>query len=281
MRAFFLLGAAVVAASCLVPSAQSLALESPRPLSGRQLQVLLLGNTLIGLDEDGPYWMYYPSADTLWGRSSAGDVDVGRWWIENDSYCRAWRRWFQGQTRCWQMARVGEAQVFWYSLQGEPTGRSIVREGNAMGDVPSEVATSSQLADAGTGLASALDAVVAHAVVSSDEEVAPRDQAANGTGGPENERIPRAADSMPPEPKAPFVPRGGKATKAGSATSGAGAAAAASSSGFGGTRLGGFLDRIGVRSASPAGAGGGGTGGGSGGGGGGGQAKGGSERDRG
>ena len=112
MRTVSLFGAALLAVSCLVPATQSLALDSPRPLSGRELQVLLLGNTLIGLDEDGPYWMYYPSADTLWGRSSEGDVDVGRWWIENDSYCRVWRRWFEGRTRCWQLARVGEDQVF-------------------------------------------------------------------------------------------------------------------------------------------------------------------------
>lgn len=208
MRTVSLLGAAILAASCIMAARDSSAADSPRPLSGGELQALLLGNTLIGIDEDGPFWMYYPTADTLWGRSASGDVDVGRWWIENGSYCRAWRRWFDASTRCWQMAWDGGDQLLWYSPSGEPAGSSIVREGNAIGDVPQDGADT-RLADAATGLSAALNALVAHAVIGEERRA--------GTGGPESaargqvqqaraEPSGKGAPARPGQPAPSFVP---------------------------------------------------------------------------
>ncbi len=200
MRISISLGAAVLAAFCLAAIQGAFASEPPRPLSGRELQTLLLGNTLIGVDEGGPYWMYYPNLDTVWGRSADGDVDVGRWWVENDSYCRAWRRWFGGETRCWQMASAGEDRLLWYSLGGEWVGYSTLRDGNAIGDPSLEIVASSQGVDAGSGLSSTLEALVVRGVVApvlgaseSSAEWAPR------AGQP-------GADERPTEPKPPLVP---------------------------------------------------------------------------
>ena len=92
MRCPILLLAALLAASMFAPFRAASALDAPRALSGRQLQLMLTGNTIIGMGDDGPFWMYYPDPRTLWGRSAAGDVDVGTWWVENDQYCRSWRR---------------------------------------------------------------------------------------------------------------------------------------------------------------------------------------------
>jgi hypothetical protein len=73
-------------------------------LSGDQVQSVLTGNTLVGYDEAGPFWMYYPSVGTIWGRASNGDVDVGQWRVQNDFYCRTWRRWRSGKEQCWRFA---------------------------------------------------------------------------------------------------------------------------------------------------------------------------------
>ena len=70
MRKPAILATAAAAAACLA-SAHALALEPPRPLTGPELQALLTGNTLIGSDKDGFYWMYYADGDTVWGRSAA------------------------------------------------------------------------------------------------------------------------------------------------------------------------------------------------------------------
>jgi hypothetical protein len=207
MRTVSLFGAAILAASCVMAAKESAAADS-RPLSGPELQALLLGNTLIGIDEDGPFWMYYPSADTIWGRSAGGDVDVGRWWIEDGSYCRAWRRWFDGSSRCWRMAWDGGDQLLWYSPSGAPAGSSIVREGNAIGDVP-QGAADTRLADASTGLSAALNALVAHAIIGEERRT--------GTGGPESaargevqqaraEPFGPGAPASPGQPAPSFVP---------------------------------------------------------------------------
>src|SRR6185295_2540580 len=43
------------------------------PLDGQEVKSALIGNTLIGADgEDGVSWVYFPSADVLWGQSPTG-----------------------------------------------------------------------------------------------------------------------------------------------------------------------------------------------------------------
>jgi hypothetical protein len=232
----------------LVGQTQSpLALDTSKPLSGRELQNLLSGNTLIGLDEDGPYWLYYPSRSTLWGRSAGGDVDVGHWWIENDCYCRAWRRWFSGETRCWLLSSGAQGSLLWHSLDGDLEGRSVLKKGNAVGDVLQDGPVASQLADAGTGLSSALGAVIARAAVSD-----------SGVGATDPNSPARDASRTADRTSAGAAPAEGRATKFPLAfventdEGGTVSASAAGNSapGLAGTRLGGFLDRLGIDPAS-------------------------------
>jgi hypothetical protein len=110
--------------------------ELARSLHGKEMKAALIGNTLIGADgEDGVSWVYFPSADVLWGQSPSGDVDIGHWWIENESYCRAWRRWLKGETQCWQLASADDGRILWYSLAGGMAGRSLLWHGNALGNL--------------------------------------------------------------------------------------------------------------------------------------------------
>ena len=247
MRFSTLLLSAILAATIL-SLRQASALDSPRPLSGRELQVLLLGNTLIGADQDGPFWMFYPNAATLWGRSASGDVDVGEWWIENDSYCRAWRRWFEGRTRCWQMMAEGDV-LLWYSLDGEREGSSVLRDGNAMGDLPHMDAAPPQLADLGTGLSSELEAVVARASVPPDEQIGPRGAISSDREESGVDPQGRSHRSENPNPQGPKPPAAAADEDIGEGSKSAGAAPSSASggmAGLAGARLGGLLDRLGI-----------------------------------
>jgi hypothetical protein len=104
-------------------------------LSGEDMMRILPGNTLLAYDESGPFWMYYAGPDTVWGQSSSGDVDVGRWWIENGRYCRSWRLWYVGATQCWTLAADGDNRIFWLDDRESLQGESLIWEGNAIGKV--------------------------------------------------------------------------------------------------------------------------------------------------
>ena len=108
----------------------------PAVLSGEDMMRILPGNTLLAFDESGPFWMYFPEPGTVWGQSSSGDVDIGRWWVENDRYCRSWRLWYDGATQCWTLATSGDDRIFWMDSQHAVQGESQVSQGNAIGSIP-------------------------------------------------------------------------------------------------------------------------------------------------
>src|SRR5262245_55443437 len=114
-----------------------------RTLGADEIQAALTGNTLVGYDEAGPYWMYYPSIGMIWGRASNGDVDVGQWRVQQDTYCRTWRRWRSGQEQCWKFATDGSNRLIWLDSDGRRSGVSTIQAGNTIGQI-----TQSQTAQA-------------------------------------------------------------------------------------------------------------------------------------
>jgi len=102
-------------------------------LSGAELRKILVRNTLVGQDEKGHFWMHFPNYGTVWGKSSAGDVDIGRWWISGNRYCRAWRRWQSGKKACWAFASDGGERLIWISPDASVAGESRVQIGNTIG----------------------------------------------------------------------------------------------------------------------------------------------------
>jgi hypothetical protein len=102
-------------------------------IKGVEIRQILSGNTLVGRDENGPFWMHFPRYGTVWGQSSSGDVDIGRWWIAGDRYCRAWRHWRSGSKTCWRFASDGGIQLIWISLDGSVEGESGIQLGNTIG----------------------------------------------------------------------------------------------------------------------------------------------------
>jgi hypothetical protein len=101
-------------------------------LSAEDMMRILPGHTLLAYDNGAPFWMYYPSPGTVWGQSSKGDVDVGRWWIDKGRYCRAWRRWYGGAPQCWNLASLGENRIAWIDRDAV-RGETLIQPGNAIG----------------------------------------------------------------------------------------------------------------------------------------------------
>ena len=104
-----------------------------RTLTGMEIERLLIGNTLVGRDKVGPFWMHYPSERSVWGLASNGDVDVGRWWISGNKYCRAWRNWRNGVEQCWLFATDGSTELLWIEPDGRSSGESTIQAGNSIG----------------------------------------------------------------------------------------------------------------------------------------------------
>ena len=104
-----------------------------RTLAGSEISRLLTGNTVRGRDRLGPFWMHYPSQSTVWGLASNGDVDIGRWWISGNHYCRAWRRWRGGAEQCWLVASDGSSRLLWIEPHGRSSAESTIEAGNTIG----------------------------------------------------------------------------------------------------------------------------------------------------
>ena len=104
-----------------------------RTLAGPEISRLLTGNTVLGRDRLGPFWMHYPSQSTVWGLASNGDVDIGRWWISGNHYCRAWRRWRGGEEQCWLFASDGSSRLLWIEPDGRSSAESTIEAGNTIG----------------------------------------------------------------------------------------------------------------------------------------------------
>src|SRR5262245_46693548 len=133
---------AATSAACLLQVHYASGADSARPLHGKEIKAALVGNTLIGADgEDRVSWVYFPRKNVLWGQSPSGDVNIGRWWIENTSYCRAWRRWLNGEIQCWQLASTDDGRIVWYALDGGVAGRSLLWHGNALGNLSDRFST--------------------------------------------------------------------------------------------------------------------------------------------
>ena len=132
----FLLSFAIVNLSCNGIEQAMTAQSQPRStvLSAEDMMRILPGHTLLAYDNGAPFWMYYPSPGIVWGRSSNGDVDIGRWWTEKDRYCRTWRHWYGGAPQCWNLASLGEDRIAWID-EDAVRGETLLQSGNTIGAV--------------------------------------------------------------------------------------------------------------------------------------------------
>lgn len=94
--------------------------ESAPPLGGRELHRAMSGLTLIYNTVYGdPCTIHIQPDGMLVGRAGYAneDCDRGRWWIEDDRWCRQWDNWAYGEPTAFTTVVDGE-QVRWFNGAG-------------------------------------------------------------------------------------------------------------------------------------------------------------------
>ncbi|NNE05431.1 MAG: PLP-dependent aminotransferase family protein [Xanthomonadales bacterium] len=101
----------------------------PNLLSGDQLRRLLPGATII-------YKTYYGAPCTIElrqdgsmiGRSGHAneDCDAGHWWVEDDLYCRKWKKWSYGEEGRYQVTLDGN-HIRWWRPGGRLVDSAIIQ----------------------------------------------------------------------------------------------------------------------------------------------------------
>ena len=111
-------------------------------LTTKEIENLLVGNTLMSVDRYGTFAIYYPSNKEKIGwmpkekRKSKKEWSRGSFTVENDKYCRQWMEWKSGKyINCWEVHR-GETRIdmpsfYFVCKNGIPGGdQNIVFKGN-------------------------------------------------------------------------------------------------------------------------------------------------------
>ncbi len=83
--------------------------EIATSVSGQKLEARTANGRKIGVnfDPDG----------TMAGRMRE-NRDRGRWWVENDQFCRQWDTWRSGQENCYVVVKDGETYT-WFETDGD------------------------------------------------------------------------------------------------------------------------------------------------------------------
>lgn len=108
---------------------ETLNLADPNLLNGQQLKELLPGARILYKTYYGvPCTIELNDDGTMDGRSGHAneDCDEGRWWIEEDLYCRKWNRWSYGEEGKYQVTLDGN-HIRWWRPGGRLVDSAIIQ----------------------------------------------------------------------------------------------------------------------------------------------------------
>jgi GntR family transcriptional regulator/MocR family aminotransferase len=112
------LGLALVAAG--PAQAQTPSLEDGERLAGAALPETFGGATLRGTNSFGnPYRVALGANGTMTGVAGDADqyADSGRWWTEEDLFCRQWNEWLEARSECFVAVLDGD-RIHWFREDG-------------------------------------------------------------------------------------------------------------------------------------------------------------------
>lgn len=90
-------------------------------LSGVDIKALIPTGKLKGINGYGnPYTISYTSDGAMSGVAGKSDEykDSGKWWVKDNSFCRQYRSWLDGQVACFRISLEGDAINFFNSTGG-------------------------------------------------------------------------------------------------------------------------------------------------------------------
>jgi hypothetical protein len=102
------------------------------PLTAEEMKTVLLGNSIVGDNWDGPYTVYFPAYGEMRGLRAAHYKDVGTWRADDDTICATWDNWWGGVERCWGIYLDGNT-VSWLRPASDAPEQAKVVEGNPYG----------------------------------------------------------------------------------------------------------------------------------------------------
>lgn len=102
------------------------------PLNAEETKTVLVGNSIVGDNWDGPYTVYFPVYGEMRGLRASHYKDVGTWRAEEDAICGTWDNWWGSVERCWGIYLDGDS-VSWLRPDSDTPEQAKVVEGNPYG----------------------------------------------------------------------------------------------------------------------------------------------------
>ena len=102
------------------------------PLNADDMKTVLVGNSIVGDNWDGPYAVYFPVYGEMRGLRASHYKDIGTWQADEDSICATWDNWWGSVERCWGIYLDGDS-VSWLRPDSDTPENAEVVEGNPYG----------------------------------------------------------------------------------------------------------------------------------------------------
>ena len=102
------------------------------PLNAEEMKTVLIGNSVVGDDWDGPFTVYFPVYGEMRGIRASHYKDIGSWRAEEDAVCGTWDNWWGSVERCWGIYLDGDS-VSWLRPDSDTPQQAKVVEGNPAG----------------------------------------------------------------------------------------------------------------------------------------------------
>lgn len=102
------------------------------PLNAEELKTVLVGNSIVGDNWDGPFTVYFPVYGEMRGLRANHYKDVGTWRAEEDAICGSWDNWWGSVERCWGVYLDGDT-VSWLRPDSDTPEQAKLVEGNPYG----------------------------------------------------------------------------------------------------------------------------------------------------
>lgn len=102
------------------------------PLNAEEMKSVLVGNTIVGDNWDGPFTVYFPVYGEMRGLRASHYKDIGSWRAQEDAICATWDNWWGAVERCWGIYLDGES-VSWVRPDSDTPEQAKIVEGNPYG----------------------------------------------------------------------------------------------------------------------------------------------------